>query len=91
MTRTIARAAFLFLALAAPLASRAAAPFQDASIDQVERWIGAKDAVVFDVNPSEVFERNHLPGALFVSGKAWTKALPADKGTRLVFYCANPR
>jgi rhodanese-related sulfurtransferase len=90
VTRTILRSALLLLALA-PLATRGAAPFQDASIDQVERWIAAKDAVVFDVNPSEVFERNHLPGALFVSGKQWTTALPSDKGTRLVFYCANPR
>jgi rhodanese-related sulfurtransferase len=91
VTRTLLRSAILLLALAAPLASRAAAPFQDATVDQVDRWIVAKEAVVFDVNPSEVFARNHLPGALFVSGKAWTKSLPPDKGARLVFYCANPR
>jgi rhodanese-related sulfurtransferase len=91
MVRTILRSAMLTLALAAPLAAGAAAPFQDATIDQVGQWIAAKDAVVFDVNPAEVFAKNHLPGALFVSGKQWTKALPPDKGTRLVFYCANPR
>jgi rhodanese-related sulfurtransferase len=81
----------MLLALAAPASSRAAPPFQEATIDQVDKWIAAREAMVFDVNPSEVYARNHLPGALFVSGKTWTKALPADKGARLVFYCANPR
>ncbi len=91
MTRTVFLAAVLLVALAVPLAARAAPAFQDATMDQVGQWIAAKDAVVFDVNPAEVFARNHLPGALFVSGKQWTRALPPDKGARLVFYCANPR
>jgi rhodanese-related sulfurtransferase len=82
----------LFLALAA-LATPAWAsePFQPATLDQVEKWIAAKDAVVYDVNDDEVFAKNHLPGSRFLSGKAWTKTLPEAKGTRLVFYCSNPR
>jgi len=82
----------LTLALAAlPLASLASEPFQIATMEQVEKWIGAKDVVVYDVNPDEVYAKNHLPGARFVTGKKWTSTLPVDKGTRLVFYCSNPR
>jgi len=81
---------FLSLAGLAAVAS-ASEPFQTATMDQVEKWISSKDAVVYDVNHDEDYEKNHLPGARFVSGKAWTKTLPESKGARLVFYCANPR
>ncbi len=69
----------------------AADPYQDATMDQVEKWIAAKDVVVYDVNPDEVYAKNHLPGARFLTGKKWTASLPTDKGARLVFYCSNPR
>ena len=69
----------------------AADPYQSATMDEVERWISAKDVVVYDVNPDEVYAKNHLPGARFVTGKKWTTSLPSDKGARLVFYCSNPR
>jgi len=82
----------LFLALASLAATAwASEPFQPATMDQVEKWIAAKDAVVYDVNDDEVFQKNHLPGARFLSGKAWTTTLPEAKATRLVFYCSNPR
>ena len=69
----------------------AADPYQDATMDQVEKWIAAKDVVVYDVTPDEVYAKNHLPGARFLTGKKWTASLPTDKGARLVFYCSNPR
>ncbi len=75
--------------LAAP--ARAADGLQTATMDQVEKWISAKEAIVYDVNPDEIYEKNHLPGARFVTGKKWTSTLPKDKGTRLVFYCSNPK
>jgi rhodanese-related sulfurtransferase len=82
----------LFLALAAwASTARASEPFQPATMEQVESWIAAKDAVVYDVNHEEDYAKNHLPGARFVSGKAWTKTLPGAKDARLVFYCSNPR
>jgi rhodanese-related sulfurtransferase len=82
----------LFLALVALAATTwASDPFQTATMDQVERWIEARDAVVYDVNPDEVFEKNHLPGARFLTGKQWTSTLPPARGARLVFYCANPK
>jgi rhodanese-related sulfurtransferase len=79
----------LLVALAAP--ASASEPFQVATMDQVETWIAAGDAIVYDVNPEEVYAKNHLPGARFLAGKAWTKTLPEAKAGRLVFYCANPR
>ena len=83
---------YLFLALASLAATAwAAEPFQTATMEQVEKWISAKDAIVYDVNDDEVYVKNHLPGARFLSGKAWTKTLPEAKGARLVFYCSNPR
>jgi len=83
---------FLLSAIASLAASAwASEPFQPATMDQVEKWISAKDAIVYDVNDDKDYRKNHLPGARFVSGKAWTKTLPEEKGTRLVFYCSNPR
>ena len=75
--------------LAAP--ARADDALQMATMEQVEKWISAKDVVVYDVNPDEVYAKNHLPGARFVSGKKWTGTLPTDKAARLVFYCSNPK
>jgi rhodanese-related sulfurtransferase len=87
----ITRLSLLVARLCLAGSALAADPFQVATMDEVERWISAKDVVVYDVNPDEVYEKNHLPGARFVSGKKWTSSLPADKGARLVFYCSNPR
>jgi rhodanese-related sulfurtransferase len=81
---------FLALSLAATTASAADA-FRLATQEQVEAWISSREAMVWDVNPPEVFEKNHLPGARFLTGKDWTKGLPAAKDARLVFYCAGPR
>jgi rhodanese-related sulfurtransferase len=88
----VAKLSLLVALLALPaLPVSASDPFQLATVDQVERWIAAGDVVVYDVNPDEVYAKGHLPGARFLTGKGWTKTLPASKTARLVFYCANPR
>jgi rhodanese-related sulfurtransferase len=66
-------------------------PFQVATLDQVQGWVEAKSAIVYDVNDDDLWVKHHVPGARHVSGKGWTKTLPADKGARLVFYCSNTR
>jgi len=77
--------------LAAALGTAASAePFQLVSLDDVEHMLSAKDVAIYDANPEEVFKKNHLPGARFVDGTFGAGSLPADKATRLVFYCANP-
>jgi len=65
-------------------------PFQMASLDEVEKMLASKDVAVYDANPEEVYAKHHLPGARFVASDFGAKSLPQDKGTRLVFYCANP-
>jgi rhodanese-related sulfurtransferase len=84
-------AAASIAAAAMPAPASASDPFQTATMEQVQGWIAARDVVVYDVNDAEVYEKNHLPGARFLSGKAWTKTLPESKAARLVFYCSNPR
>jgi 3-mercaptopyruvate sulfurtransferase SseA len=82
----------LLLSLALlPVSGKASEPFQTATMDQVSAWITARDAIVYDVNPDEVYEKNHLPGARFLTGKGWTSTLPDAKAARLVFYCSNPK
>ena len=87
----IARLSVLVALVLLALPARADDSLQMATMDQVEKWIASKDVVVYDVNPDEVYAKNHLPGARFVTGKKWTSTLPADKGARLVFYCSNPK
>jgi 3-mercaptopyruvate sulfurtransferase SseA len=90
MPRTLAIAAIASAALVA-LPAAAAEPFRMASMDEVQRMLGEKDVAVYDANPAEVYAKNHLPGARFVGRDFGAKTLPADKATRLVFYCSNPR
>jgi len=85
MTRTFALASLAAL----PLAAAAGERFQSLTIAEVDAMRGAADVALFDVNPAEVYERNHLPGARLVAGEL-ASLLPADKSVRLVFYCANP-
>jgi rhodanese-related sulfurtransferase len=82
----------LLLSLAAlPRSAAASEPIQTATMDQVATWIAAREAIVYDVNPDEVYEKSHLPGARFLTGKDWTSTLPEARTARLVFYCSNPR
>jgi len=89
MSRILAAALLAAAVMARP--AGASEPFQIVTLDAVEKMLGAKDVVVYDANPEEVYERNHLPGARFVGRDFGPKTLPSDKATRLVFYCSNPR
>lgn len=92
MFRTLL-AALAFIALGLPLAARAAGaePFQIVSAEQVEKMLGAKDVRVYDVNIDELWEKHHLRGAIHVGNRELAGLLPADKATRLVFYCSGPK
>ncbi len=82
----------LLLALALPAgAALAGEPYKDATLDQVQAWVAAKSAIVYDVNGDDLWEKHHVPGARHLTGKDWTSTLPKDKGALLVFYCSNTR
>ncbi|BDG06503.1 rhodanese-like domain-containing protein [Anaeromyxobacter oryzae] len=86
LSAALGAAATLFLAPSA----RAGEPFLLASVDEVERQLGAPGFHVLDVNGKPVYDAAHVPGAVHVSYKSLSeKDLPADRGARLVFYCKN--
>jgi rhodanese-related sulfurtransferase len=66
-------------------------PFQPVTVEQVQRMLGEKDVVIVDANVPEIFAEHHLPGARHVGPLKLAALLPADKDTRLVFYCTGPR
>ncbi len=75
--------------LALPLVVRADAAFKEVSPDQVEKMLGAPDVRVYDVNDAAMFAKYHVPGAIHLGSKKLESLLPADKTTRVVFYCSN--
>ncbi len=79
-------------ALAACAASkRSGEPFTLVTMDEVQRMIGDPRVAIVDANPPEVFREHHVPGARWYrEGPSLAAVLPADKTTRLVFYCASP-
>ena len=60
-------------------------------MDEVEKRLGQPGFAVFDANVPEVWQKNHLPGAVHITGKKLETLLPADRTTQLVFYCTNPK
>ena len=60
-------------------------------MDEVEKRLGQPGFAVFDANVPEVWETNHLPGAVHVTGKDLAGLLPADRQVTLVFYCTSPK
>ena len=88
------RAAIAFWALAA--CSRPAPtvegepPAPVLTLDEVEARMHLPNVYLFDANPREMYDRNHLPGAKWVQWNGVTSEdLPADRAASLVFYCAN--
>ncbi len=71
------------------LVGSAAAETPGLTVDQVDALRTAPDVRIFDVNNRDVYEKGHVPGALFGEARAIEKALPADRALRLVFYCKN--
>ncbi len=47
------------------------------------------DVVIVDVNPREIYDDGHIPGARWASFRELS-GLPRDKRTPLIFYCYNP-
>jgi 3-mercaptopyruvate sulfurtransferase SseA len=83
----------LVLAATAALAcaaNRTHEPFAMVGVDEVQRMLAQPDVVVIDANPKDIFDKNHLPGARYYKSAPFAEVLPADKATRLVFYCASP-
>ncbi len=70
---------------------RSADPYTRVTGDDVARMIGDPRVAIVDANPYEIFQEGHVPGARWYrSGPTLAAALPADRATRLVFYCASP-
>ena len=90
--KRLATALVLAAALGGACATKhASEPFTLATLDEVERMLGDPRVAIVDANTRETFEAGHLPGARWYrSGPSLASVLPADKATRLVFYCASP-
>jgi hypothetical protein len=91
-SRQLGLALLAAAALAAGCARRASGePFALVTVDDVARMLGDPRVAIVDANPWDVFERWHVPGARWYrEGPSLASVLPADKGTKLVFYCASP-
>lgn len=82
--------ALALLAASGPPAARAE-DFQLLTPDEVQKSLGTPGFAVFDANVPEVWAKHRVPGAVHVTGKELAPLLPADRDTRLVFYCTNPK
>jgi hypothetical protein len=95
-TRPSPKRAATLLVVAAALASacapkRPAEPFTLVTLDEVERMLGDPGVAVVDANTYDTFREGHLPGARWYrAGPSLASVLPADRATRLVFYCTGP-
>ena len=79
------------LAVPAPVsAGEGREPYSEISVAEVARLLGQPGFKVYDANSPRTYARRHLPGAVNVDYEDLTVGeLPADKATRVVFYCAN--
>jgi len=93
MTRLVSSLSLAALSLLLPLGQVSAAdpePFSLMSAAELSRALGAPDLKVFDANSASVFAKAHVPGARLVDYDGFTAGeLPADKATRVIFYCKN--
>jgi hypothetical protein len=67
--------------------------FPSMTPDQVEQALAAKQAVAIDCNGDRTRKKlGVLPGAILISDEEAypVSELPADKTTKLVFYCSDP-
>jgi hypothetical protein len=88
--RALAAVAAAGALLATPLTGRADEPFRLMSAAEAAPLVGAPGVQFMDANPRDVYEEARVPGATFVR-KPLAEVLPQDKGTRLIFYCRNPK
>jgi len=58
---------------------------------ELHRVMQELSVTVIDVNSTQSWNKARVPGALNLDPVAWNEDdLPADKDSRLVFYCSNP-
>jgi 3-mercaptopyruvate sulfurtransferase SseA len=74
-----------------PKTEQEAHPFKELTVEEVEQKLASSPKpVVIDANPREVYDKNHVPGAIWMSfDEVSEDKLPKDKATPLIFYCAN--
>jgi hypothetical protein len=74
-------------------AAKHEANLPEISVDEVAVGLDAKQLAVLDCNSVKTRKRvGVLPGAILISDEETFPAseLPADKATKLVFYCGGP-
>jgi hypothetical protein len=74
-------------------ADKAKDEFPSMTMDEVQKGLDAKTLTAVDCNGDRTRKKlGVLPGAISVTDEESFAAseLPADKTTKLVFYCANP-
>jgi hypothetical protein len=77
----------------APATETAEATFQTMTVDQVAAELASKQITAVDCNGDLTRKKmGVIPGAILVTDEAEyaPSELPADKTTKLVFYCSNP-
>jgi rhodanese-related sulfurtransferase len=77
------------LLLFAALAGLSADGPEALTMAQVEAVLGKPGVYVYDVNTPEIWERGHLPGAIYINRPDIRRFLPRDKRAVVIFYCAN--
>ena len=68
------------------------AGFQEISIEDLDKLVSDKSAVIIDVNSAQSYADGHIPGAISYAGtkSIFATVLPKDKATLLVAYCGGP-
>lgn len=73
--------------------AKAAEP-QKATVAQVAEWTKARKAIPVDANGKQTRDtQGVIPGAVLLTSSSQyaVNELPADKGSKLVFYCASEK
>jgi hypothetical protein len=73
--------------------TKAEANFPNMTVDEVDKAVAAKEVQAVDCNHDKLRQKlGVVPGAILISDAESYPAseLPADKGAKLVFYCADP-
>jgi hypothetical protein len=65
-------------------------PFGSLTVQEVAKKIKDPAVHVYDGNRKELYNENHVPGAVLLYSKDIKEGvLPAKKDTTLIFYCHN--
>jgi len=66
--------------------------YPDVSLSDLKNLVAQKKATIIDVNSSESFQKNHIPGAIHYSSNQshFEKMLPEKKDTLIIAYCGGP-